>query len=76
MVEHYGLTVEEQFVLGFSLAAMAEAFGGSEDAGDKSFIPPASLDDLFVKLGWEERRDAALDVLTADLGWYVEEHSR
>lgn len=66
MADDYGFTVEEQFALGFALSSMARAWDEGADAGVGAYISPELVDDLFVKLGWEDRQDAALNLISAD----------
>jgi hypothetical protein len=60
MRDDYGLTIAEQFRLGFSLAAMAHIFEDGPAAGDVVHVRPEHAMDLLVKLGWEERADEVL----------------
>jgi len=66
MAEDYGFTIEEQFTLGFALASMSHAWDEGWEAGDRNYVSPEHVDDLFVKLGWEDRREAALALVAAD----------
>ena len=65
MAEDYGLTIDEQFTLGFALGAMAHAFHEDEGVGTQIYIAPENLHDLFVKLGWEDRETEALATIAA-----------
>jgi hypothetical protein len=66
MVEDYGLTIDEQLALGFALSAMTQAWTKDETAGSSCYIEPQNVDDLLVKLGWEDRREPALAAIAAD----------
>jgi hypothetical protein len=66
VAEDYGLTLEEQFTLGFALAAMSHAWEKEWEAGTRCYIAPNIVDDLFFKLGWEARQERALRLITAD----------
>jgi hypothetical protein len=67
MVSDYGLSIEDQFTLGFALMAMTHAFETDETAGRHFFISAANFEDLITKLGWTGPRiQAALSVISAD----------
>lgn len=63
VVEDYGFTLDEQLTLGFALAAMTHAWDEMES---RPYLFPSLVDDLFVKLGWESRKEDALDLIAAD----------
>src|SRR5207248_113873 len=71
MEADYGFTTDEQLAFGFALSAMTTTWSSDESAGSKSYVLAEHLDDLFAKLGWHERRDAALNLLSATRGWYA-----
>ena len=73
MVEDYGLTIEEQLTLGFSLAALSHAFEEGESAGTRVYITPENLHDVFVKLGWETRHKDVLAAIAAHRGTFQRE---
>ncbi len=66
MVNDYGLTIDEQLALGFALSAMTQAWANDETAGSRCYIEAQNVDDLLVKLGWEDRREQALAAIAAD----------
>jgi hypothetical protein len=66
VMEDYGFTLEEQMTLGFALAAMSHAWETDWEAGTRCYIHPAAVDDLFVKLGWQDREEDALRLIAAD----------
>jgi hypothetical protein len=61
----YGLTIEEQMAVGFALSAMTHIWDEGSAAGAKIFVQPRHLDDLLAKLGFESRRAAVLDLVSA-----------
>jgi hypothetical protein len=65
MVEDYGLTIDEQLTMGFALSAMTHAWEKDETAGSSCYIERQSVDDLLVKLGWEDRWERALGAIAA-----------
>ena len=66
IVNDYGLTIDEQLALGFALSAMTHAWAKDETAGSTCYIEAQNLDDLLVKLGWEDRREQALAAIAAN----------
>ena len=66
MAEDYGFSIEEQLTLGFALSAITHAWDGGREAGVKCLVPPHVIEDLFVKLGWEDRKETALRFIAAD----------
>ncbi len=66
MLEDHGFSLEEQFALGFTLAAMAHSFDDDWEAGDRTYLSAVHVQDLFVKLGWEGREEEALALISAD----------
>jgi hypothetical protein len=73
MVEDYGLTIEEQFALGFALGAMTHALDEDEATGTQIYITPENLDDLFAKLRWEDRKHQVLSAIATTRESYVSE---
>ena len=75
MLADYKFNNEEQLAFGFALSAMTTAWSDDESAGSKSYIRAEDVADVFVKLGWEDRHTSALDLLSADRGWYAQAFS-
>jgi hypothetical protein len=73
MVEDYGLTIDEQFTLGFALGATAHAFDEDEGVGTQIYITRENLHDLFIRLGWEDRETEALATIAARRETYQRE---
>ena len=63
-----GISVEDQWKLGFGLGAIANAWDG--DA--LPYVPPKALDDLLSRIGLADRRDLALASITATRDEYRE----
>jgi hypothetical protein len=63
----YGLTIDEQFTVGFALGCMTDAFGPDKQTGGRCLVSTEQLDDLFHRLAWSEPkvRDA-LAVISGD----------
>ena len=66
MVEDYGFSIEEQLRIGFGLAAMTHAWAEGGDAGKQVYISPENLDDMLLKFNLVGRREALLDLVSAD----------
>lgn len=67
MTDDYGLSLAEQFLLGFSLAAVVHAFDDGFAAGDQVLIHRVHVDDVYDKLGWgPDKRDAAEALIAAN----------
>jgi hypothetical protein len=64
MRDDYGLSIAEQFRLGFSLAAMVHLFEDGPAAGDVVRVQPEHATDLLVKLGWEQQADDVLGLVS------------
>lgn len=64
MHDDYGFTIAEQFRLGFSLAAMIHIFDDGPKAGEVVRVLPEHMTDLLVKLGWEDRADAVIGLIS------------
>lgn len=64
-MEDYGFSVTEQMTLGFALSAIAHSFDDDPDADFKVHTPPENFDDLLLKLGFLDRRQEALNLLSA-----------
>jgi hypothetical protein len=62
LLEEYGLSFDEQFTLGFALAAMAHAW----DPGNSHQIPAGHVDDLLLKMGLVDRREQAIALVSSD----------
>ncbi len=76
MQHDYGFNNDEQLAFGFALSAMTTTWNSwDESAGSQSHIFGENVDDLFLKLGWGEHREKALDLLSADRDWYNAEFS-
>lgn len=73
MGEDYQFTIEEQFALGFALAAMSHAWDTDASAGMRSGIRAEDFDDLLSRLGMAERRADALRLISADRATFAAE---
>jgi|GEM_PF-1535721 len=73
MSDDYGFTIEEQFALGFALAAMSHAWDTDASAGTRSGIRAEDFDDLLTRLGMAERREDALRLISADRATFAAE---
>lgn len=62
LVAEYGLSFDEQFMLGFGLAAMAHAW----EPAKSHRVREEHFDDLLLKLGLTDRREQALSLVSAD----------
>ncbi len=63
--EDYGFDIGEQMTLGFAFWALTNTYDDAEDANYPVRIKPEHVDDLLSKLNWLDRREQALDVLSA-----------
>jgi len=53
---------------------MSGAMNHGDEAGEQLYIAPDKVDDLFHKVGWsDERKAAALDLISAERCWYAEQ---
>ncbi len=75
MSEDYHFTIEEQLTIGFALAAMTNTWNEDVAAGTRSRIVPEHLDDLFAKLGFAERKQELLDLVSAERTEYAAEYA-
>jgi hypothetical protein len=73
MRDDYHFTIEEQFALGFALAAMSHAWNTDTGAGMRSGIRADHFDDLLSRLGMAERREDALQLISADRDTFAAE---
>ncbi len=73
MRDDYHFTIEEQFALGFALAAMSHAWDTDARAGMRSGIRAEDFDDLLSRLGMAERREAALRLISTDRATFAAE---
>jgi hypothetical protein len=73
MTDDYRFTIEEQFTLGFALAAMSHAWDTDGSAGMRSGIRSEDFDDLLSRLGMAERREDALRLIAADRAAFAAE---
>ncbi len=73
MSDDYRFTIEEQFALGFALAAMSHAWDTDGGAGMRSGIRAEDFDDLLSRLGMAERREDALRLISADRATFAAE---
>ena len=63
MYETYQIGLGDQFLLGFSLAAMVQAFADGFAAGEEVLIGRDKVDDLFRKLGWDKEKSRYAEAL-------------
>jgi hypothetical protein len=73
MSDDYHFTIEEQFALGFALAAMSHAWDTDARAGMRSGIRAEDFDDLLSRLGMAERREDALQLISTDRATFAAE---
>jgi hypothetical protein len=73
MCEDYHFTIEEQLTIGFALAAMTNTWNEDLEAGTRPRIVPEHLDDLLAKLGFAERKQELLDLVSAERTEYAAE---
>ncbi len=73
MREDYGLTIEEQFAIGFALSAMSHAWDDGPGDVMSSRILARDLDDLLERLGMSDRRDDVISLISADRATFAEE---
>jgi hypothetical protein len=61
-IERSGLTAEDQWILGFALSAVTNAW----DASKHPHVPAATVAEVLERTGLEDRAEAALAVISAD----------
>jgi hypothetical protein len=66
MRDDYGFSIAEQFRLGLSLAAMARIFDEGPTTGDIVRVLPEHANDLLVKLGWDDRAEEAVGLISIE----------
>ena len=70
MNEAFGVSVEEQFALGFGLMAISGVLDDDRQLGERCLIQPGAVDDLLGRTGLEGRRGPALDAISAPREWF------
>ncbi len=73
--DDYGLAPAEQFALGFALMAVVGGLDEDHPVGDRSLLGAAKFDALLGQLGLAERKQLALDLISAPREWYVDQFS-
>ena len=73
MLEDYGFSVTEQLSIGFGLAAMTQAWAEGTDAGNVVYVSPENLEDMLLKFDMLDRRQAVLDLVSAERRTLAEE---
>ncbi len=73
MSDDYRFTIEEQFTLGFALAAMSHAWDTDASAGMRAGIRAQDFDDLLSRLGMTDRREEALRLISGDRATFAAE---
>ena len=73
MEEAFGLKIEEHFALGFALTAISGVLDGDRDLRERCVVKAEAVDDMIEKLGLEERREQAVDAISAPREWFKEQ---